>query len=218
MSHHAGGSQGVAWQGIAANFALVAAAAQKLGGIPPLMAEQADFAEHGPEAKATALYLAHLCSRLLDLSREDRAAHVMQRRWRQHRHRKPGKHPLVMSCSRVCCSSIPRSHVTPCLLPRPHIAESSVHICCCTRLVAAVAQEGNQATWSSLSLHILRLQPLLTQQPTWCWATARELVLHSHWHAGVVAAWPAFAADRTRMPALVLKVIRLTATGKASSG
>ena len=105
MSHHAGGSQGGALQGITANFALVAAVAQKLGGVPLLMAEQADFAEHGPDAKATAMYLAHLCSRLLDLSQEDRAAHVMQRLWRQHRHRKPGRLPPFTSCIRVCSSS-----------------------------------------------------------------------------------------------------------------
>ena len=202
----------MALQGIAANFARVAAVAQELGGIPLLMAEQADFAEHGPDAKATALYLAHLCSRLLDLSQEDRAAHVMQRLWRQHRHRKPGRLPLVTPCSRVCWSSTTGSQVTPCLLPGAPIAESLVHICCCTRLVTAVAQEASHATWSSLNVNV---QLFLTQQPTSCWATSCELVLHNHWHAGVVAAWPAFAADGGRVPALVLKIISLPATQKA---
>ena len=133
----------MALQGNTATFALVAAVAQKLGGIPLLMAEQADFAEHGPDAKATALYLAHLCSRLLDLSQEDRAALVMQRLWRQHRHKKPGKLPLVTFCSRFCSSSNTGSQVTPYLLSGIPVAKSSMHSCCRTRLPAAVAQEAN---------------------------------------------------------------------------
>ena len=72
----------------------------------------------------------------------------------------------------------------------------------------AVAQEASHATWSSLSVNV---QLFLTKQPTWCWA----VVLHNHWHAGVVAAWPAFAADGGRVPALVLEIIRLPATQKA---
>ena len=133
----------MALQGITANFALMAAVAQKLGGIPLLLAEQADFAEHGPDAKATAMCLAHLCSRLLDLSQEDRAAHVMQRLWRQRRHKMPGGassgHVLLQGLQqqqhRMPGHPLGLLRVTP-------IAESSVHICCCTRLVAAVAQEA----------------------------------------------------------------------------
>ncbi|KAI8475158.1 MAG: hypothetical protein J3K34DRAFT_517600 [Monoraphidium minutum] len=75
--------------GVAANFAAVHRAARSLGAVPEMLSS-GDWAEHGPDERAVMLYAAFLCGRLLETSREDRAAHVLQRAWRDHRARATG--------------------------------------------------------------------------------------------------------------------------------
>jgi len=58
-------------RGIAANFKLVHRAAKALGSVPEMLSSR-DFSEHGPDERAVILYVAFLCSRLLECSRDDR--------------------------------------------------------------------------------------------------------------------------------------------------
>lgn len=67
--------------GVARNFAAFHRAAKSLGGVPAMLSST-DIAEHGPDERAVILYVAFLCSRLLEISKEDRAAHIIQRSWR----------------------------------------------------------------------------------------------------------------------------------------
>jgi hypothetical protein len=71
-------------KGVARNFAAVHRAAKTLGGVPEMLSA-GDCSEHGPDEKAVILYCAFLCSRLLECSREERSAHIIQRAWRQHK-------------------------------------------------------------------------------------------------------------------------------------
>ncbi|WIA17340.1 hypothetical protein OEZ85_014203 [Tetradesmus obliquus] len=71
-------------RGIAGNFRVVHRAAKALGGVPEMLSSK-DFAEHGPDERAVILYVAFLCGRLLECSKDDRAAHIIQRAWRQSR-------------------------------------------------------------------------------------------------------------------------------------
>jgi abnormal spindle-like microcephaly-associated protein len=68
-------------KGVHANFAAVHAAARALGGVPEMLSPS-DFIAHGPDERAVILYAAFLCSRLLEVSKEERAAHVIQSAWR----------------------------------------------------------------------------------------------------------------------------------------
>jgi hypothetical protein len=43
-------------------------------------------------------YVAFLCSRLLEVSKEERAAHVIQRAWQQHKAKTAGALDRVMGC------------------------------------------------------------------------------------------------------------------------
>ena len=56
---------------------------------PPAAA--ADILEHGPDEKALVLFTAFLCQRLMEVSREERAAMVMQRLWRRRQAHRPGE-------------------------------------------------------------------------------------------------------------------------------
>lgn len=49
-----------------------------------------DILEHGPDEKAVVLFTAFLCQRLMEMSKEERAAMVMQRLWRRRGQHKPG--------------------------------------------------------------------------------------------------------------------------------
>ncbi|CAD7701025.1 unnamed protein product, partial [Ostreobium quekettii] len=66
---------------VARNFELASEAVCALGGTPEAPAAD-DFAHHGAEEKAIVLFVAFLCARLLETSKEDRAALVIQRAWR----------------------------------------------------------------------------------------------------------------------------------------
>jgi hypothetical protein len=57
------------------------------------MLSSKDFAEHGPDERAVILYVAFLCSRLLECSKDDRAAHIIQTAWRQAKAKTAGKEP-----------------------------------------------------------------------------------------------------------------------------
>lgn len=71
-------------KGIAGNYKAVHRAAKALGAIPEMLTSK-DHAEHGPDERAVILYVAFLCSRLLDCSKDDRAAHIIQRAWHQYK-------------------------------------------------------------------------------------------------------------------------------------
>ncbi|CAN8217760.1 unnamed protein product [Coccothraustes coccothraustes] len=66
------------------NFQLINAAVSDLGGIPAMI-HHADMSNTIPDEKVVITYLSFLCSRLLDLRQETRAARLIQAAWRKHR-------------------------------------------------------------------------------------------------------------------------------------
>ncbi len=62
--------------GVRRNFALVHAAVATLGLVPPMLSPE-DFLTGGLDEKCVMLYVAHLARRLLELSHEQRAVHVI---------------------------------------------------------------------------------------------------------------------------------------------
>ncbi|NWW82451.1 ASPM protein, partial [Climacteris rufus] len=66
------------------NFQLVNAAVSDLGGIPAMI-HHADMSNTIPDEKVVITYLSFLCSRLLDLRQETRAARLIQAAWRNYR-------------------------------------------------------------------------------------------------------------------------------------
>lgn len=87
-------------RGIAGNYKTVHRAAKALGAVPEMLSSR-DHAEHGPDERAVILYVAFLCSRLLDCSKDDRAAHIIQRAWRQYKSKAAGV--LSAVCLARCC-------------------------------------------------------------------------------------------------------------------
>ncbi|NXC62091.1 ASPM protein, partial [Aleadryas rufinucha] len=66
------------------NFQLINAAVSDLGGIPAMI-HHADMSNTIPDEKIVITYLSFLCSRLLDLRQETRAARLIQTAWRSYR-------------------------------------------------------------------------------------------------------------------------------------
>ncbi|NXB61285.1 ASPM protein, partial [Struthidea cinerea] len=66
------------------NFQLINAAVSDLGGIPAMI-HHADMSNTIPDEKVVITYLSFLCSRLLDLRQETRAARLIQAAWRSYR-------------------------------------------------------------------------------------------------------------------------------------
>ncbi|NXL23277.1 ASPM protein, partial [Setophaga kirtlandii] len=66
------------------NFQLINAAVSDLGGIPAMI-HHADMSNTIPDDKVVITYLSFLCSRLLDLRQETRAARLIQATWRKYR-------------------------------------------------------------------------------------------------------------------------------------
>ncbi|NXO14867.1 ASPM protein, partial [Oriolus oriolus] len=66
------------------NFQLINAAVSDLGGIPAMI-HHADMSNTIPDEKVVITYLSFLCSRLLDLRQETRAARLIQAAWRTYR-------------------------------------------------------------------------------------------------------------------------------------
>ncbi|NWV53811.1 ASPM protein, partial [Daphoenositta chrysoptera] len=66
------------------NFELINAAVSDLGGIPAMI-HHADMSNTIPDEKVVITYLSFLCSRLLDLRQETRAARLIQAAWRSYR-------------------------------------------------------------------------------------------------------------------------------------
>jgi abnormal spindle-like microcephaly-associated protein len=62
------------------NFALLHAATSALGHVPEMLSSN-DFLDQGPDERAVILYSSFLCARLLEVSKEERAAHVIQTAW-----------------------------------------------------------------------------------------------------------------------------------------
>ncbi|NXS85429.1 ASPM protein, partial [Erpornis zantholeuca] len=69
------------------NFQLINAAVSDLGGIPAMI-HHADMSNTIPDEKVVITYLSFLCSRLLDLRQETRAARLIQAVWRSYRLRR----------------------------------------------------------------------------------------------------------------------------------
>ncbi|NXP59686.1 ASPM protein, partial [Chloropsis cyanopogon] len=69
------------------NFQLINAAVSDLGGIPAMI-HHADMSNTIPDEKVVITYLSFLCSRLLDLRQETRAARIIQAAWRKYRLKK----------------------------------------------------------------------------------------------------------------------------------
>ena len=76
--------------GVKSNLQLAQAAAQALGDVPPILSAPG-FLEHGPDEKAVVVFLSFLCARVLEVSKEDRAAQVIQHFFRQRKSRHPGQ-------------------------------------------------------------------------------------------------------------------------------
>lgn len=76
--------------GVKSNLQLAQAAAQALGDVPPIMSAPG-FLDHGPDEKAVIIFLAFLCARVLEVSKEDRAAQVIQHFIRHKRTQQPGQ-------------------------------------------------------------------------------------------------------------------------------
>ncbi|NXM35060.1 ASPM protein, partial [Oxyruncus cristatus] len=66
------------------NFQLINAAVSDLGGIPTMI-HHSDMSNTIPDEKVVITYLSFLCSRLLDLRHETRAARIIQSAWRNYR-------------------------------------------------------------------------------------------------------------------------------------
>ncbi|XP_069718289.1 abnormal spindle-like microcephaly-associated protein [Phaenicophaeus curvirostris] len=66
------------------NFQLINAAVSDLGGIPAMI-HHSDMSNTIPDEKVVITYLSFLCSRLLDLRQETRAARLIQSAWRNYR-------------------------------------------------------------------------------------------------------------------------------------
>ncbi|NWI88581.1 ASPM protein, partial [Pitta sordida] len=66
------------------NFQLINAAVSDLGGIPAMI-YHSDMSNTIPDEKVVITYLSFLCSRLLDLRHETRAARLIQSAWRNYR-------------------------------------------------------------------------------------------------------------------------------------
>ncbi|NWI45167.1 ASPM protein, partial [Picathartes gymnocephalus] len=66
------------------NFQLINAAVSDLGGIPAML-HHSDMSNTIPDEKVVITYLSFLCSRLLDLRQETRAARLIQAAWRNYR-------------------------------------------------------------------------------------------------------------------------------------
>ncbi|XP_027521926.1 abnormal spindle-like microcephaly-associated protein [Corapipo altera] len=66
------------------NFQLINAAVSDLGGIPAMI-HHSDMSNTIPDEKIVITYLSFLCSRLLDLRHETRAARIIQAAWRNYR-------------------------------------------------------------------------------------------------------------------------------------
>eukprot|EP00210_Caulerpa_lentillifera_P009279 g8844.t1 len=68
-------------EGIVQNFSTVFSIMRALGGIPETISAS-DFEEQGPEESAVQLYVAFMCARLLQVSKEERAALTIQKMWK----------------------------------------------------------------------------------------------------------------------------------------
>uniref|UniRef100_A0A8C4UGJ6 Assembly factor for spindle microtubules n=1 Tax=Falco tinnunculus TaxID=100819 RepID=A0A8C4UGJ6_FALTI len=66
------------------NFQLINAAVSDLGGIPAMI-HHSDMSNTIPDEKVVITYLSFLCSRLLDLQQEAKAARLIQSAWRNYR-------------------------------------------------------------------------------------------------------------------------------------
>ena len=80
--------------GINKNLRLAHTASQTLGDIPPVLAAPG-FLEHGPDERAVIIFVAFLCARVLEVSKEDRAAQVIQHFYRHKKSWQPGDAPCI---------------------------------------------------------------------------------------------------------------------------
>ncbi|XP_054837436.1 abnormal spindle-like microcephaly-associated protein [Eublepharis macularius] len=69
------------------NFQLINTAVSDLGGVPAMI-HHVDMSNTIPDEKVVITYVSFLCSRLLDLCKEIRAARCIQSAWREHRLKK----------------------------------------------------------------------------------------------------------------------------------
>ena len=74
--------------GIERNLHLAQDAATALGDIPLFLSPA--LLEHGADERAVVLFVSYLCGRLLDVSREHRAAHTIQSLFRKRKAQQPG--------------------------------------------------------------------------------------------------------------------------------
>jgi abnormal spindle-like microcephaly-associated protein len=81
--------------GVKSNLQLAQAAAHALGDVPPILSAPG-FLEHGPDEKAVVVFLSFLCARMLEVSKEDRAAQVIQHFFRQRKSHQPGQGRLML--------------------------------------------------------------------------------------------------------------------------
>jgi hypothetical protein len=95
-------------RGVAGNFRAVHRAAKALGGVPEMLSAK-DFAEHGPDERAVILYVAFLCGRLLECSKDDRAAHIIQTAWRQGKAKTAGERLKLVCIMQLTVQAHPQA-------------------------------------------------------------------------------------------------------------
>lgn len=105
--------------GVTSNLHLAQAAAQALGDVPPILSAP-NFLERGPDEKAVIIFVAFLCARVLAVSKEDRAAQLIQQWYRQRRTRQPGLQSFTLQA--------PPSPTLP-PSPNPHSQAVSAYTC-----------------------------------------------------------------------------------------
>ena len=96
--------------GVTSNLHLAQAAAQALGDIPPILSAP-NFLERGPDEKAVIIFVSFLCARVLEVSKEERAAQVIQHCYRRKKAWQPGLHPFTRLCMLQSGNASPRQAV-----------------------------------------------------------------------------------------------------------
>ncbi|GMH42258.1 hypothetical protein BSKO_10177 [Bryopsis sp. KO-2023] len=76
-------SSDVFGDGIRRNFRAVLSAMQTLGGVPETVSPT-DYQHNGPHEEGMVIFVSFLCARLIDVSKEERAAIMIQRSWRNY--------------------------------------------------------------------------------------------------------------------------------------
>ncbi len=203
---------------VAGNFALLDSALSHVGGIPrDVIDGPSDWVTRGPDAHAVLLLLAYMAPRLLEASREERAAMVLQRAWRRRMAGWPGrwrvggwvgmlwKRSVFVCCGRGVCID---THFIYCILLRVYFIYGITFICIvfmllhsCDIQFTTYSHHTTHPGSARAHLHMWIAAATVIQQYTRGWAArthTHRLRAQQHvtWHAALViqTTWRGFAA------------------------